>query len=325
VLAIAAVTAGCATRAASGGEDDLGGVEAAVDLAPPRQGFQLETLGVMIEAGDDMRWCEVLQLPGEPGQQFVVDRIETALSDHGSDLVLTAAQPGSPTDAIMDVGARIPCLRAGEAFGEDLRTVTATQHAYHDQRYPDGVGQLLEGGQKLVVEYHYENTTGEAIAARAKINFHLAPVERLRHLARTATFDNLTIYTPPLGRSSHLAECTVTAPLVVGELVRRTRAWGTDFRVWISGGPRDGELVWHSADHRDTNLELNEPITLSPGEGFRFQCNYFNGTQDELRFGTGTGDEVCSLQAIYWSQDPAQTPSPQECLLLTVDPDGVAR
>lgn len=324
-LAVAAVAAGCATRAAPEGPESVGEVEAALELAPPDRGFQLETLGVTVDAGDDIRWCEVLQVPGTPGTAFVVDRLETALGGHGLDLVLTAATPGSPTEAILDAGARVPCLRAGEAFGEDLRTITSTQHHYHDQRYPDGVGQRFEGGQKLVLEYHYENASSEPVVARAKINFHLASPEGIRHHAHTATFDNLTIYTPPLGQSSHLAECAVTEPLLVGELVRRTRSWGTHFRVWIRGGERDGELVWHSSDHRDTNLELDEPIVLGPGEGFRFQCSYFNGSPDELRFGTGAADEVCTLQAIYWSQDPMRSPSQQECLLLGVDDDGVAR
>lgn len=324
-LLAVALGVGCATQTGRGAEDGGEALQVALELAPPTSGFQLETRGVTIDAGDDVRWCEVLSLPGGADEVYPIERIETALSAHGRELVLTVAELDSETASIMEPGARVPCLRAGEVFGEDLHLVTTSQQRYQDLRYPDGVGRRFQGGQRLAVEYHYVNDTPEPVVAKAKLNFHLTSAGAVERLAHTASFDNLTIYTPPAGSSAHLGECTVSQPLMVGELVRRTRHWGTDFRVWIAGGERDGELVWHSGDYRDNQLELSEPIALMPGEGFRFQCSYVNDSAEDLRAGTTATDELCSLQATFWTADPEELARPQSCLLLDVDPDGVAR
>lgn len=301
------------------------GVTAELALQPPADGFQVETLGTMIEPGDDIRWCEALRLPGGPGQVYYVARIEAAMTTHGQDLIVSAAPVGSQTEAIMDVGSRVPCTRAGEAFGEDLSAVVATQRVYHDERYPQGVGQVFYGGQKIAIDYHYVNGGEEPLPAKVKLNFHLVDGSAIQHVARTAGFDNLTIYTPPGGRSSHLAECRVSQELLVGQLVRRTQSRGTSFGVWVAGGPRDGQLLWYSQAPSDNRFMLPSPLRLGAGEGLRFQCDYHNTTDVELRYGVNATDEMCTLAATYWLPDDQTPAEPQGCLLLEVDADGVAR
>jgi hypothetical protein len=318
---------GCATEAGPkfASAAPSSGVAAQLELQPPQHGFQIETLGTMIEPGEDMRWCEALRLPGGPEAVYSVGRIEAAMTPHAQDLIVSAAPVGSVTGSVMDVGSRVPCTRAGETFGEDLVEVTSTQHAYHDQRYAEGVGQVFYGGQKIAVDYHYVNDGAEPVPAKVKLNFHLVDRSAVQHLARTAGFNNLTIYTPPGGRSSHLAECNVSRELLVGELVRRTQSRGTGFAVWLAGGEHDGQLLWYSRDPSDTRVALQEPVRLQAGEGFRFQCDYRNTTDLELRYGVNATDEMCTLNATYWLADEQAAAEPEGCLLLEVGPDGVAR
>ena len=325
-LVAALLAVGCATQASPEyGSSGTSAVSATLNLAPPARGFQLETLGTMIEPGDDIRWCEAMRLPGGPEDVYYVDRIESARTAHGEDLIVSAAPLGGDAEAIMDPGSRVPCTRAGEAFGLELVEVTSTQRAYHDVRYPDGVGQVFYGGQKVAIDYHYVNETDEPVPAKVKVNFHTANSARVQRVARTAGFNNLTIYTPPGGRSSHLAECNVSQDVFVNELVRRTQQRGTAFTVWFAGGERDGQLLWHSAGPNDTRLAIAEPIDLAPGEGFRFQCDYVNPTDLELRFGVNASDEMCTLNATYWLADEREGAAPEGCLLLEVGADGVAR
>jgi hypothetical protein len=321
------VAVGCAAEAGPQftGTGPTPGVSVQLDLQPPARGFQVETLGMMIEPGEDIRWCEVLRLPGGAAATYAVDRIEAAMTAHGEDLIVSAATLGSETEAVMDVGSRVPCTRAGEAFGEDLVAVTSTQHAYQDQRYPRGVGQVFYGGQKLAVDYHYVNNGEGPVPAKVKLNFHSVEAAEIQHIARTAGFDNLTIYTPPGGRSSHLGECRVTQEMWVGELVRRTQSRGTGFAVWIAGGDRDGQLLWYSPKPGVTRVALSQPLQLQPGEGFRFECDYLNTTDLELRYGVNATDEMCTLNATYWLADEQIASETQGCLLLEVGPDGVAR
>lgn len=317
LLLLAVAIGGCTSETGAAGNADSYPAETegvrpvTLELPIPRAGFQVESRPLRIEAGDDVRVCEVVLVPGEPDALYPVDRIEAAIGPDGRDLLVAAAVPHSDTAAIMEAGDRVPCNRAGEAFGEALEGLVSSQHAYLDQRYPEGVGNLLHGAQPLVLEYHYRNDSEEPIAAKVKVNFHLTSAANVRHEAQLASLDNLTIYTPPGGDSTHLGECGVGDSVRLSELVRRTRAFGTDFRVWLVGGERDGELLWHSADHRDHQYEFEVPLPLEPGQRLRFECSYHNTSNAELRFGTTAEDEICSLQATYWRDDLAGESDPE--------------
>jgi hypothetical protein len=299
-------------------------VSEAIELPVPEHGFQVETAGMLIEPGDDIRMCEVVVLPGESSERYYVNRIQSALSARGEDLVVRAAEPGSETAAIMDRGASMPCTRAGEAFGEELSDVLRSRGHYSDERFPSGAGKVFHGGHKLAVEYHYVNDSKDVVLAKAKLSFHVVSADKVQHLVRTASFDNFTIYTPPNGQSSHLGECRFREELMVTDLVRRTQRYGTDFKVWLAGGERDGSLLWESVERRDSRKTLTAPLHLLPGEGFRFQCDYDNPTDRELRYGVSAADETCTLDATFWSLDESDGTT-QDCLLLNVDPDGIAR
>jgi hypothetical protein len=302
-----------------------GSLADSLDLGAPEHGFQVETLGASVEPGDDVRLCEVVALPGSSDDTFYVGRIESALAAQGDDLVVSVAEPGSQTEAIMDVGASVPCTRAGEAFGEELSSVLSTQESYEDVRLPTGVGKVLRGGQKLAIETHFVNETNEPVIAKAKVSFHVVDAQSVQHIARAASFENFTIYTPPGGRSSHLGECGVHEEMLVSALQRRTQRFATDFTVWRRGGERDGELVWASRDGNDRRYEPTEPLHLLPGEGLRFQCDYHNTADRELRYGVGAEDETCVLNATFWSVDSLADTQHEGCLLFQTDSDGISR
>jgi len=302
----------------------------ALELAMPERGFQVESDGVWIDPGDDVRLCEVLVLPsvgvgGDDRQLYYVNRIQGALFSHSEDLIVRAAVPGSDTSAAMDKGAGMQCTRAGEAFGEELSDVLRSPTRYADERFPSGVGKVFQAGQKLAVEYHVVNDTREPVLAKAKLALHLVDAAEVQHRAHMATFENFTIYTPPYGRSSHVGECKVKQAVNVSDLVRRTQLFGTAFKVWYAGGERDGELLWDSTTRQQTRLTLTSPLQLQPGEGFRFQCDYENRSARELRYGVSADDETCSLDAMFWLTDDADEPLAEDCLLFKVDSDGIAR
>jgi len=324
--------AACATQTGTeqtvAREKASAGSGSALELSQPEIGFQIDTPATLVDPGDDVRMCEVVVLPGTAADVYYVPRIETLLSAQGEELIVHAARPGSDTEAVMDPGASIPCTRAGEAFGEELSEVLATADRYTDELFPEGTGKVFHGGQKLALEVHIVNESAEQVPARAKLSFHLGDAERVQRTLRSANFANLTIYTPPGGHSSHVGECLVREEMLVSELVRRTQRFGTSFKVWFAGGARDGELAWESSDRRDNRYEPTEALHLMPGEGFRFECNYFNSSGRELRYGVSSSDETCMLQAKYSLPDDLEDDddtAPEGCLLFDVDADGVAR
>jgi hypothetical protein len=318
--------AGCATQADGSYEDVAPELAAAsLTLAAPERGVQLETRVLPVDPGEDIRFCEVVELPGSVDQLLYVERIEAASLPGVRDLIVSVADLGSATHAAMVPGRRVPCTRAGEAFGEQLSELVSSQEPYLDQTYPVGVGHVLRGGQRLALDYHVVGDAPTTQAALLKLNLHAADARAVSRLARTASFQNLTIYTPPGGRSSHLAECRVTAPLAITQLVRRTQSHGRGFRVWIAGGERDGELLWRSRSPSDSRITLRRPLQLAPGEGLRFQCDFVNDTDLELRYGVNASDETCTLNALYTLETEVPSADAQGCLLIERDLDGVAR
>jgi hypothetical protein len=297
----------------------------AAELTAPHNGFQVESPGVWIEPGDDVRMCEVIVLPGDETDVYHVNRIQSLLSARSEDLIVHAADAGSDTANAMDRGASLPCTRAGEAFGEDLSDVLRSRARYADERFPRGTGKVLRGGQKLAIEYHVVNDLKDPMLAKAKLAFHVVEPEQVQHKVHTASFENFTIYTPPRGASSHVGECRVKQELFVNDLVRRTQLYGTTFKVWRAGGDHDGELIWQSDSRSQNRIDMAQPLHLQPGDGFRFQCDYANPSARELRYGVSAADETCALEVMYWLTDESQEPLAEDCLLFSVDSDGVAR
>jgi hypothetical protein len=273
-----------------------------VDLAPPESGFQVSSVGRFIQPGEDVEFCEVVQLPGGPDDIYQVGRFEIGMHQWSHHIIVTAARPGSQAESNMAPGMVKPCTRAGQAYGEGLVDVFGAQQPYRELTFPDGVGRTFRGGQLLVFDYHYFNPTTEPIPARHALNFHL--VEDVEHEALDFGFYNYTIFTAPGATSKYAGRCAFDRDVMVWMLVRHTHKWGTNFHVWKDGGDKDGEHLWTSTDWElDVDHILPEPMLVKKGDGFRFQCEYNNTTDSFLKFGTKATDEMCILFGVYWTAD----------------------
>jgi len=297
-------------------------------LKKPTNGFQVRNLGTTVEPGADVEFCEIAELPGDPSETYHVTAAEFGNAPLSHHLAIVAAEPGSPGDNRLReyaVGDSVPCLSAEQAFGsEGMSWVGGTQQPYNIFTYPSGVGREYYGGQRVVFDYHYYNTSAEPIQARSAFNFHVGKAEDVKHIVRRADFTNYTIDTPPKSTGKFIAECKYRQDVMLGELIRHTHRWGTDFSVWFEGGARHGEHIWTSNDwQHDPKFTFSEPLLIRQGEGFRFECNYANTEDYRLRFGTSATDEMCILSALIWNPGPERELPPQMCAVTWVDSAGV--
>ena len=280
-------------------------------LAPPERGFQVRSVGATIESGQDVEYCEVVQLPGDPSEVYYVNRFESEMTESSHHLIVAAMQTGSATEQNAAPGDRIACFQT-TAFGEDLDPVTGSQVPYHEESFPEGVGRTYRGGQLLVFDYHYFNTTSAPLQARAAVNFHTVDASQVQKIARSFGFYNFGISTPPGEEASFTTECEVNADILVHKLTRHTHKWGTDFTVWYRGGAHDGEEVFTSSNYEDVDFVFPEPVLVQSGEGFRFECSYKNTEPHTLEFGVKATDEMCILFGTWWEAGDAAAPS-QSC------------
>jgi len=317
LMGLSLVWSACGSDGGPSGEEGGGPV-----LPVPGDGFQMRSVGLIIEPGEDVEYCEVGLVPGDEGQEHLFANAEVALSGYSHHLILYAVEPGSEADGNLAVGDILPCTGVHH-LGAGLRSVGAAQQPYLEMRPPPGVGRRLIGGQKFLWNYHHLNTSTEPVMAGHAFNVHT--VDSLEYFAKSAAFANRTIDVPPGAQGEFTGECFFNDDVQVAGFGRHTHRWGTDFDVWFAGGERDGEHIWTSTDFElDVNHAFEAPFTMKAGEGFRFRCAYDNTTDTTLRFGNKATDEMCILFSSFWESSPGQQIGRQSCVMSEIGDDGIA-
>jgi hypothetical protein len=290
---------------------------------------QVRASGTSVPAGADLEWCEVAEFPGTPGETYYVNRIELAKSQFSHHLFVSAVSAGSAAEVAasdLGVGERVPCVSASSAFGEGTVTVGGAAKPTQTIAYPAGIGQRYYGGQKLILDYHYYNTSTAEVDAEVAVNFHIVPENEVAKIAHGFAAMNLTIEIPPLAEAAFTGECRFSQDLLVGGIVRHTHRWGTKYQVWTVDGANQATPLWSSDDwQEDIERRFEQPMLFRAGDGFRYRCEYQNTEQRTIRFGTKATDEMCNLFGSWWVVDQGDAESPQQCMILSTDADGIGR
>lgn len=311
-------------------EADAGRAEpssAFLGLAAPSAGFRLETVGVEVPAQSDVEYCEVAEIPGAPGEEILVGKVEAANNRGSHHLIVSVAEPGSPADKKLrqrKVGDRAPCVAASIEFGEGLIGLAGSQTSLAKAEYPDGVGLRLFGGQRVVFDYHYFNYSSASLMAKSAVAVHTIERAKLRNIATSFAFTNMTLDTPAMSTKTFTAACRFKQDALLQGIGRHTHTWGTDFTVWYEGGAQHGKQIWTSADwEHNTGYAWDQPVLIKAGEGFKFACSFRNDTSKSLRFGIRASDEMCILTGAIWSPTPGVELKPESCVITWVDAQGI--
>lgn len=308
-IVAAAILTSAGLPACSGHSDEPEPATSPGDLtmkAPTaNDGFQIETQGAWIEPGDGAEWCEVISLPGQPGETFFLSAVEVQATPLLHHMVVDLL----PMDFDGDREERQRCNGADALFGDAARPLVGVTQLRDRRELPNGVGQRLHAAQPLVVDYHYINTTPERAFAQQRVNLYVS--DRVDAEARSFELAGPPVHVGPQQRATFQQSCTFDQKVMVSELIRRTRQAGNEFAVWRYGGAEDGERVWTSNDWEfETSVDLQPVLTLDPGEGFRFECVFENGDAEALEEGP---DATCALLGSYFTETPEVPPVMPEC------------
>ena len=287
--------------------------EEAPCLEAPQYGFQIRNEGTTIASGDDVEYCEVVQMPGDSSDTYYINGFDSAMTLGSHHLIVAAIEPGSQTDENATVGERVECFGPASGFGGDIIDVTGQQLPYHAEAFPNGVGRVYHGGQKLVFNYHYFNATEGPLEARAAVNFYTAEESCVEKIAESAGFFFLGINVEDGETASYTASCEFSQDVMVTKLTRHTHQWGTDFPVEYLGGAHDGDEIFSSPNYEEPDFTFDEPILVKAGEGFRWTCNYDNDSGHDLSFGPNATDEMCILFSTIYSPTERELPGSEGC------------
>ena len=307
-----------------------------LDLPLPERGFQVTAKGTTIAVGQDVEYCEVVEIPGTPSDVYYTNRFEAALTPFSHHLNVYAVDPNHPVNAYVKVGDLHECLQptlgypSAGALGEGFAFIAGSSKRYTEATLPEGVGRKLYGGQKLIFNYHYLNTSKEPVPAGSKLNIHTIEGSSIVHRPQLFALLNQTIAIPARQKASFTMECTMRQDVVVFGLSRHTHRWGTDFEAWLVGGARDGERLFMSSDwETNTGYAPDPPLVMRNGEGFRFRCDFDNTTDAPLYWGDKATEEMCILYGGWYVANRGEPPVAQSCIaypgVASTGPNGVAR
>jgi hypothetical protein len=201
------------------------------------------------------------------------------------------------TDTPQPEGQSMP-----NAMPTDARFVTGWAPGGTNRVMPPSVGLRMPAGEKwFILQVHYWNVAGYTdVADKSGVSFCYVQGKDLRpNTAAVATLGTISINVPPRSTGTDASGTCVpriTTPLTVISSAPHMHQFGTRIRTNIlrGGDPaRVDALVdvprWDFEDQRSYDSSLQ----LFAGDKLTTTCTYDNPTDQRLRFGERTEDEMC--------------------------------
>jgi hypothetical protein len=182
----------------------------------------------------------------------------------------------------------------------------STQSRIDEQRLPDGVVIKIPPHHKVVAGGHFLNLADapyttemrmalelvhpklvEVVAAPFRLTYYDLEIPAMRQARFSGTCDMTSLYMDQVGRPLDLKLYYVTP---------HYHYLGNWFDLFIDGGPRDGENVFHldGFNASSNGKSFDPPIDLTGANGFSFTCGYDNWRDQTIGWGIGD-QEMCVM------------------------------
>jgi len=159
--------------------------------------------------------------------------------------------------------------------------------------FPEGVGQVLPAGTRLLAQLHLLNSSPNPVTDAAEIRMHPSPLTNPRPI-KTYALGNFNVSLPPQSPATIESVCNVPETVEFVAAFPHMHLMGTSFTFEL--GPSADQLTKvfernpYSFDNQRLEL-LN--LKLFAGDVTRVTCNYQNTTDQTITFGESTHNEMC--------------------------------
>ena len=192
--------------------------------------------------------------------------------------------------------------------------LAVTQKESETITLPTGVAYTLAPDQLVRIEMHYINTSDADVEVSASTTLVEIPDEDFQYEA-----DFLFIGNPDIEIAPH-SDFTVgpsflplpedLADIHVFAITGHEHQWGTGVEVALAPAEAGPDEMVYAPDP----FLWNEPETtyhapaldIPSGAGFRFTCDYYNGSDATVDFGESANDEMCFFWAYYYPSKGAK-------------------
>jgi hypothetical protein len=247
-------------------------------------------------------------VPLQSDEDSFIERFEISMQSGSHHFLLYTFRDGTPAERV-PAPLEIRDLRdaEGEYVFDTIRTmlfhvpIVGSQWPFFDFNFPPGVALRLPAGTRLDLNSHYINRTDATTTGEVYANLHFADPAEVVHEAQIFGLSNFDFELPAGKVTTLKKEYRFGARRHVMQLMSHAHEHMVEFRVEIMGGARDGELVYISYDwEHPPILELDPPLIMEPGQGFKVEATYDNWTGRELNFGFLSEDEMMILYGFYY-------------------------
>jgi hypothetical protein len=281
----------------------LGGRQA---LDPVVCGAQFASTPVRLAAGDILDRCEL----------FTLDTLAAAGGD--GQVYLTGAQALlSPVGQHLDVrlapaidGFEDGPVACQELYARAVPWIPLMTTQQGDDRVDlSGAPLVASASHRMLINHQMVNATGGPIEVSVVMQVACAD-SRPAIVSQAFEFsDRERQHVVPGQRALVSGGCVFEKDVLVSRLYRRTHLISA-FSVETLRGAGKGELLWSSG--LEWTLDLEPPLAVAGGEGFRWQCAYDNTGDLPFEVG-GDSPDACALLGLYRLPGGGEDDSPERC------------
>ena len=285
-------------------------VDAGTRLKKPTRGFQMRVGAYTIDPGEDLEMCEYRRLPIKKpmdATSFTL-RMPTgahhfAMWGYGGALTEDDRFRQGPFETIGCAGAA-----PDDPFPQ---LMIPTQSPNTTLRFPKGIALRLEPEQQVFLNPHMKNFGTEPMQPDIRFNFVKARKGKIEHYAQALTFGNMFgIHIPAGGDQTLTAEWAVPVPLTIIHLSTHQHRLGTYANIELvsaDGATREMLVETHDWEH-PSSVWPKGGIRLEKGRKLRITCSWHNSTDQDVKFGPETTDEMCFAIGFFYRDANDTTP-----------------
>ncbi|MFN3850813.1 MAG: hypothetical protein ACK4NY_15375 [Spirosomataceae bacterium] len=195
-----------------------------------------------------------------------------------------------------------------------LNLVTSIQMSNHifyfggseqsiDYTFPPGTAVELAPNQTFDMNAHNFNKTDKPLTGEVYINLYTTPKANVKNVVKVIDFGNQNITLPPKTKTVVSKDFTFNTNVKIVTLFSHTHKLGEKFEILIKGGARNGEVVYTSTDwEHPLRKDLSPYISLKKGEGLTSRITYNNTSNQTVRFGLTSEDEMGIIFGYYFEE-----------------------
>lgn len=271
-----------------------GSGEEFIPLPPPEKGFQIKMKPFQIDAGDEREVFYFMRSPN--ASPILVNKFQVRMRDNSHHFIMYAYPKNAPM---------VPPVNTFREQNGDMEMYAAYRQFFLGSQtsdftfeFPAGVALPLAANAGLDMNSHYVNGTDAPINGEVYVNLHTT--DKAQRLARELLWSDDSFVLLPYKTTVVEGYIPADENLDVFMLSSHTHRRGKSFKIYIDGGPRNGELVYENSNwHTPPVKAFNPPLRLNEGEGLRYVSTYYNESEFPVRFGLTSDDEMCIVVGYY--------------------------